>query len=197
MNPQLLELSPYIRVEDPGGKKVKDGEDEDRDDVQRPMVVFQAEKTGYYRIVAGSFDKTGFYSLEIRQLRPGEPEPKKQYNSINSYNQLTNNDAEDKVREGCRHKVQTYRMKAGVKYVLDALGQQNNNVWLDVCLRLENSKGKVLAQDDLSGGNDDPRIVYVPQETATYNIIVVTEKPGVLGNYTLLARGLRPGESLP
>src|SRR5262249_22056688 len=38
---------------------------------------------------------------------------------------------------------------------------------------------------------------YVPEKTDTYNIIVVTEKPGNLGGYILNARALLPGESMP
>src|SRR5262249_49142379 len=44
-----LGLAPYIRLEDPDGKKL--AEDDDRDDVESPLIVFKAEKTGRHRVV--------------------------------------------------------------------------------------------------------------------------------------------------
>jgi hypothetical protein len=188
----------YIRLEDPDGKVLK--EDEDPEDVQRPLIVFQAKQTGKYKVVVSSVEKgkTGNYGLQIRPLGPTEPAPKKEYHSIqNNWNQMAVQDPEDPERTGCRHKVHVFRMKGGVKYLLDVTGQQINNQWLDACLRVEDSKGKILAQDDLSGGNDDPRIIFVPKKTDTYRLVVSTCEPGETGQYTLNARALAPGETPP
>jgi hypothetical protein len=187
----------YMRLEDEDGTILK--KDEDPEDVARPFFVYQAEKTGMVKLVVSSAEagKTGFYTLEIRPLGTTEAAPKKQFNSIQgAYSQFTNTDPVDKIRKGCFQKVHLFRMKAGLKlkYVVDIAGQQNN---LDTCLRLEDSAGKILAKDDLTEGNDDPRIVYMPKETATYRIVVLTERPGATGGYQFNVRPVADGEPLP
>ncbi|HMF17121.1 MAG TPA: PPC domain-containing protein [Gemmataceae bacterium] len=198
------EFGGYMRLEDEDGTMLK--KDEDPDDVERPMMVFRAEKTGMVKLVASSVEKgkTGAYNLQIRPLGPTDAEPKKQYNSIQGQTyQMFKKDPEDKVRKGSRHKVIPVRMKAGLRYVVDVTGRKQDNQPLDLCLRLEDSAGKILAQDNLDEGNDDPRIIFRPETTATYYLVVVTEKPvaaelpDYYGHCTLHVRPLASGESPP
>ena len=201
------EFGGYMRLEDEDGMLLK--KDEDPDDVARPMMVFRAEKTGMVKLVASSVEKgkTGTYNLEIRPLGPTEAEPRKQYNSLPGVtypmSKAPKADPEDKVRKGSRRKSIPFRMKAGVRYVVDVTGLKQDNQPLDLCLRLEDGAGKILAQDNLDEGNDDPRIIFRPETTATYNVVVVTEKPvtadqaDYIGSCTLHVRPLASGESPP
>src|SRR5205814_1343809 len=54
----------------------------------------------------------------------------------------------------------------------------------DAYLRLEDSAGKQLAEDDDSGGNLDSKIVFKAPKDDTYKIIATTFAPAT-GNYTL------------
>jgi hypothetical protein len=95
---------------------------------------------------------------------------------------LTPGDPFDRVRTQHFHVVHTYRMKAGVNYTIDLRSQWDNY------LRLENSRGVQLAQDDDSGGFPNARIVFRAPEDGWYRIIVTSFGGGASGPYTLKVR---------
>mgnify|MGYP001571148621 CR=1 FL=1 len=64
------------------------------------------------------------------------------------------------------HKVHEHKMKAGSTYLIDLKSRQ-----FDCFLRLENSSGQQLAEDDDSGGGLDSRIVHKATKNDTYRII--------------------------
>src|SRR5262245_48561440 len=100
--------------------------------------------------------------------------------------ELTRDDPPDKARAGCYHKVHTHKMSAGTRYVIDLIDRNPSN--MDPYLRLEDSAGTQLAQDDDSGGNLNARIVFTPPKTDTYRIIATTCSPGRVGHYLLRVR---------
>lgn len=61
----------------------------------------------------------------------------------------------------------------------------------DAFMQLKDPTGKVVAQDDNSGGNLDPEITYRPQQTGTYRIVVMKSpnaaRAGDGGSYHLTA----------
>ena len=67
--------------------------------------------------------------------------------------QLTVKDPKDRIRKDSPHKVHTYKMTAGLTYTIDLVSQD-----FDSYLRLEDSTGKQLAEDDDSGGFPHARI---------------------------------------
>ena len=95
---------------------------------------------------------------------------------------LTPGDPFDRVRTQHFHVVHTYRMKAGVTYTIDLRSQWDNY------LRLENSLGVQLAQDDDSGGFPNARIVFRAPEDGWYRLIVTSFGAGASGPYTLKVR---------
>ena len=95
---------------------------------------------------------------------------------------LTPGDPFDRVRTQHFHVVHTYRMKAGTTYTIDLRSQWDNY------LRLENSRGLQLAQDDDSGGFPNARIVFRAPEDGWYRLIVTTYSAGASGPYTLKVR---------
>src|SRR5207253_1788614 len=103
---------------------------------------------------------------------------------------LTNKDPIDKTKPGCYHKVHLYKMVPGKTYVIE-MHDQNGAFDMDPYLRLEDSAGVILAQDDDSGGGPrghDARIVFAPTKEDTYRIIATTLGPGVPGSYLLTAQ---------
>jgi hypothetical protein len=99
---------------------------------------------------------------------------------------LSADDPKDKVKTGSPHKVHEFKMKAGSIYIIDLMSQK-----FDAYLRLEDSTGKQLAEDDDSGaflgGFPDARIVYKAVKDDTYRIIA-TSFDGRSGAYTLTVR---------
>src|SRR5205807_9641526 len=88
-----------------------------------------------------------------------------------------------KVRINCRHKVQPFKMAAGTTYQIDLVSTA-----FDAYLRLEDSAGKQVAQDDDSGGGLNARIVFTAKKADTYRIIVTTFPPNQTGDYPLTAQ---------
>jgi hypothetical protein len=75
--------------------------------------------------------------------------------------------------------VHTMKMAVGKTYQIDLKSRA-----FDSFLRLENSSGKQLAEDDDGGGNLDSRIIFKATKDDTYRI-VVTSFDGKSGDYKL------------
>jgi HEAT repeat protein len=92
---------------------------------------------------------------------------------------LTPGDPFDKVRPQMFHVVHTFQMKKGTQYQINLVSQWDNY------LRLENSQGTQLAQDDDGGGFPNARLNFVAPEDGWYRLIVTSYGPGMNGPYTL------------
>jgi hypothetical protein len=94
---------------------------------------------------------------------------------------LSKEDPPDRVRKGNPHKVHGYKMNAGSVYVITLISK--NPKALDNYLRLEDSAGKDLGEDDDSAGWPNARIIFKAPQSDNYRIIA-TAYSGV-GEYTL------------
>src|SRR5689334_16918165 len=74
---------------------------------------------------------------------------------------LTDDDARDRVLTNSAHKAHVVELKAGRSYQVDLM-KKDNKQQFDPYLRIEDSAGKQLAQDDDSGGNLNARIRFTP-----------------------------------
>jgi serine protease Do len=114
--------------------------------------------------------------------------------ALQAEGRLTEGDPFDPARkEGkCRRHVYLFRMAPGSAYTLDLESED-----VDAFLRLEDSSGRQLAEDDDSGGRLNSRIVFRPMKDDTYRIIVTTCDPGQTGAYRLTVRQAeeRPAEN--
>jgi eukaryotic-like serine/threonine-protein kinase len=78
------------------------------------------------------------------------------------------------------------KMLAGKSYVLDLESSQ-----FDAFLRLEDAKGKVLAEnDDISLENFNSRVIFTPRQTGIYRIIATSSQHQGTGAYALTIREL-------
>jgi tetratricopeptide (TPR) repeat protein/serine/threonine protein kinase len=83
-----------------------------------------------------------------------------------------------------REQTHPLQMSAGMTYVIDLESPQ-----FDTYLRLEDSQGKVLAEnDDISKDNLNSRILFTPKEDGTYRIIATSFQQRGSGAYTLTIR---------
>jgi hypothetical protein len=96
---------------------------------------------------------------------------------------LTESDPFDTARKQCRRQVFLLRMAPGSAYTLDL-----ESFDIDSYLRLEDSTGRQLAEDDDGAGRLNARIVFRPTKEDTYRIIVTTCDPGQAGAYRLTVR---------
>jgi hypothetical protein len=103
---------------------------------------------------------------------------------------LAKDDPADRIRKDNPHKVHQYRMKAGSIQVITLLSKNPRE--LDNYLRIEDSAGKSLAEDDDSAGFPNARIIFKAPKDDTYRIIA-TAYTGV-GDYTLTIRPLTPAD---
>src|SRR5436190_13419664 len=65
-----------------------------------------------------------------------------------------------KVRNGCHYREHPFRMEAGATYTIDLIGHG-----FDAYLRVADSTGKSLAEDDDSGGSLNSRIIFTAPKT--------------------------------
>jgi hypothetical protein len=96
---------------------------------------------------------------------------------------LDDSDGRDARRQGTFCKIYTYPMRAGKPYLIDL-----QSTHFDAYLRLEDTRGWQLAEDDDSGGNQNARLNFVPPQDGTYRIIATTFMPGEVGQYRLSIR---------
>jgi hypothetical protein len=101
---------------------------------------------------------------------------------------LAKEDPADKIRKNNPHKVHEYKMKAGSVYAIKLVSKDPKG--FDVYLRVEDSAGKNLAEDDDSGGWPHAQILFKAPRDDAYRIIA-TAYSGV-GGYTLTIREVSP-----
>src|SRR5262245_42751065 len=71
---------------------------------------------------------------------------------------LAKDDTADKIRKSNPHQVHAYKMKAGSIYLIKMTSKNPRE--LDNFLRLEDSAGRNLAEDDDSAGWPNARIIF-------------------------------------
>jgi hypothetical protein len=112
---------------------------------------------------------------------------------VEDKNKLTNDDAKYKPPPGSfgpeNRPFKDYKvpMKAGQMYVIDMVRSQ---IDIDPYLFLEDSTGKIVAQDDDGGGNLNARIIFQAQKDGEYRVIATTLIPAT-GEYTLTVRAIK------
>ena len=74
-------------------------------------------------------------------------------------------------------------MKAGKTYTIDLVSED-----FDAYLRLEHDDKGKLAEDDDGGGFQNSRIVFTPEATGVFRLVVTSCDPGQLGAYRLTIR---------
>ena len=112
---------------------------------------------------------------------------------------LTKEDPQDSKKHGCFSQVHTVKLAAGRAYTIDMIrpmaakkGPKDDPKELDPFLRLEDSNGKQIADDDDGGGNLNARIVYWPEKAGEYRIVATTFEANQVGSYTLIVREAEP-----
>jgi peroxiredoxin len=95
---------------------------------------------------------------------------------------LKRDDPRDRKR-GTPSQIHLVKMKAGNAYAIDMSSRQ-----FDSYLRLEDSAGKELDEDDDSGGMLDARIIFTCPKDGEYRVICTSFNQGAAGQYVLTVK---------
>jgi hypothetical protein len=90
---------------------------------------------------------------------------------------LEASDPKDASRTECYCKIYSIKLESGKTYQVDCKSGWDN--WL----RIEDAKGKQLAEDDDSGGCTDAQIVFECKTSGEYRIIVTSFDAAVTGDF--------------
>jgi hypothetical protein len=127
---------------------------------------------------------TGTYGVYIERFE-AEQAPAAAASAVSG--QLTKSDALDRVRQGHHAKVYDVRLSPGRSYTIDLISPKGPG-FFDTWLRIEDSRGNVLANDDDSGDGLNARIVFTPNREDTFRLVVTSYSKGATGNFTLSVR---------
>ena len=89
---------------------------------------------------------------------------------------LATSDKADTAKKGAFVKTHEYKMTAGETYTIDLESDE-----FDAFLRLEDSEGAKLKEDDDGAGFLNSRIVFTPKEDGVYRLAVTSADPGGVG----------------
>src|SRR5262245_55352676 len=95
----------------------------------------------------------------------------------NSKGKLATSDPKDASRKDCYCKIYAIKLEAGMTYQFDCVSDWDN--WL----RIEDAKGKQLAEDDDSGGGTNAQIVFECKTSGEYRIIVTSFDAADTGDF--------------
>src|SRR5438105_4987 len=85
---------------------------------------------------------------------------------------LTDKDDFDPTAKDCHAKTYKVKLQKGKTYQIDMISLDGKQ--FDTFLRLEDAKGKQVAEDDDSGGDLNARITYTPEESGEFKIWATT-----------------------
>jgi hypothetical protein len=170
----------FLRLEDQEGKEL--ARDDDSGGMLNARIIFSPPVDGYYQIIATSLDKRpGAYQFRVQEYTVPPPTVLALDKGIATVkDRLVATDVPDSVRSGCFSKVYKVKMLAGNKYQIDMKSQE-----LDAYLRLENSSGNRLAEDDDSGGDLNARIIFNCARDDEYRVIATTFRMRDFGGFVL------------
>jgi hypothetical protein len=181
-------FNPFVRLVDAAGKEVTDADGQFLGPMPQPAnssVYFRPKKADTYRIIVTTFHagQTGAFSLGIipwADISGGET-------GLSVTDKLTAADPIDPGRGGFA-KIYPVKMTAGRRYVIDLISGD-----YDAYLRLEDSAGRSLAENDDNGVSLNSRIPFTPGRTDTYRLIATSLGAGPVGKFTLWVTPVRPG----
>lgn len=121
-----------------------------------------------YATEAGDKDKKLSAAIGKIALKDGKGEVK---------GKLDANDPKDARRTEMYCKIYAIKLEAGKTYQLDCKSDWDN--WL----RLEDAKGKQLAEDDDSGGGTDAQVIFECKTAGDYRVIVTSFDAATTGDF--------------
>jgi hypothetical protein len=165
-------IDSYLRLLDDHGKQL--AEDDDSGGNLNARIRYTTDKGGLFYIVATTFaGGEGAYTLSVRKEQPVPPRKVTQMKPVDAKKPsevkdlLGANDALDKAR-GVPCHIHSIALKANKTYIIDL-----ESTDFDAYLRLESPAGKLIQEDDDSGGNLNSRIEYAVPADGNYRLVAM------------------------
>jgi hypothetical protein len=169
-----------LRLENSSGTQV--GMDFDRFGNQAATIIHRAGKTEDYEIVATSLNPNlkAKFTLTVKELTgdEGKPIELKMEKGLGSY--AGNLVRGDPRYSGKIHKLFLVKLQEGKTYQIDLKSGA-----FDAYLYLQDPDGKVLAEDDDSGGGLNSRIIHRAAKSGEYRIVATSLGGTSTGQFTL------------
>lgn len=124
---------------------------------------------------AGANNSIAFYRLQTAGQAGGNGAV-----VLNVQDRLTTGSNRDRVRQGSYAKVFIARLEKGRSYVIDLMSSD-----MDTYLRVEDSRGNNLAEDDDGGEGLNSRLVFTPRESGDFRLIATTFAGNITGSFHL------------
>jgi hypothetical protein len=180
-------IDTYLRLLDEHGKVL--AEDDDSGGNLNARIRHTTTKGGLHYIVATTFaGGDGAYTLSVRKMQASPPRKAAAMNPVAAKKpsevkaRLNANDPADDARSvPCQ--LHSIALKANKTYVIDLESTE-----FDAYLRLESPEGKMIQEDDDSGGNLNSRIEYRVPADGNYRLVAMplhNANGNVGGQYTL------------
>lgn len=179
-------MDPYLKLADPTGNVV--AEDDDGGGNLNSRIQITPKDDGEYKIIATSLNNNGGnFTLSVEKaggaVRKGKGDAKINdvpQGGLNIKGELTADDDLGAVRQGAYSQVHSVRLKAGKTYAVSL-----ESTAFDSFLRIEDSKGNNLAEDDDGGNGSDALIQFRAPEDGVYRIIATTFGQRQTGEFKL------------
>jgi hypothetical protein len=180
---QSQNFRPYLRLEDSAGKQV--AADFDRLGNQSAVIVHRPAKTEDYTIITTTLNvnAVGKFTLTVKELTGDEGKPielKIEKGVATHQGNLTKLDPK---YMGKIHKLFIIQLEKDATYQIDHIFKG-----FDAYLYLENSDGKVLAQDDDGGEGLNSRITHKATASGKYRVVATSLGGSSVGAFTFSIR---------
>ncbi len=177
---QSKDFDAYLYLRDAQGKVL--AEDDDGGGGLNSRIVYTPDENAMFQIVATALDegKTGDFALLVGEkgtVAKGTQELKLKDGKAEIMSALADGDP---VEQNKICKVFTCKFTAGRSY---RILQQSTD--FDSYLYLLSPEGRILAQDDDSGGDLNSLIVHTPAASGTYRILATSLGGKDVGNFTI------------
>jgi hypothetical protein len=174
-------LDPYVRIEDAGGKVVRE---EEFGDGKLSRVGFTAPQAGTFKVVVTTFKggMAGGFTLTATEVvsGPATQITFKKGQSTTLQGNVANTDPTD--GQGKHFKAFSFQAQAGATYRFEMAGQGG----LDPYARIEDATGRVIREEEFGDGKVS-RVSFTAPQAGTYKAIATTFKAGMTGGFTLTA----------
>jgi hypothetical protein len=160
----------YLRLIDPGGVEYTD---DDSAGNLNSRISFTTERAGMHEVYAsplGSGD-VGLYTITFSKISAGNL-------ILSTRGQLTPNDDID--ISGKSYDTYQFRAQGGRTVVIDVVSMA-----FDTQAILRDQSGTIILTDDDGGSDSNSRIEFVPDRTATFELVVTSYSSESYGNYTV------------
>lgn len=183
--PTILQHDSVLKPEDCGGPLV------DLDGKALGVNIARAGRTETYAVPSEDVLallpdlKSGKKAPTVAVRGPESPRPMKFDPNVilRDANRLTSQDPAPRGKAGCHSRAYSVKLAAGDQVVIEL-----ESLEFDAFLRLEDSAGKKLAEDDDGLGDLNARIQFRAPRDDSYRIIVTSFTPGETGSFELVVR---------